>query len=32
VDTQAAAEMERAIVEHYPEIVLECVADFLVPI
>ena len=32
VDAEATAQMERAIAERYPETVLECVADFLVPI
>jgi hypothetical protein len=32
VDAQAAETMEHAIAERFPEIVLECVADFLVPV
>ena len=32
VDAQAAETMEHAIAERYPEIVLDCVADFMVPV
>ena len=31
VDAQAGEQMERAIAERYPEVVLECASDFLVP-
>ena len=31
IDEHAAAQMEHAVAERYPEIVLECVSDFLVP-
>jgi GNAT superfamily N-acetyltransferase/heme-degrading monooxygenase HmoA len=32
IDEQSAAQMEHAVAERYPEIVLECVSDFLVSI